>query len=295
LDSYGYHQSQYLESSYKKLTGQSISVFDFALPGLMPSDAYFIVKDLLQKQRHPGVLVYGVGPRDFMDNLLVSPAATDPYRHLSRWGNSEALISRIMPGYLGSLNYGLGQNVYMYGDKEGLAFRFIKLVSCPIVELLDKLNLKELPMYEEHQLLPAYRPWQLVPNQALISPEAISKEPRPADNLDEYKKRYRTINWNTFITQMEFLADVFEEAQKQHTQVVLIEMPITEINKSLIQPQAWLAYEGTIKVLTEAYGVRLINLQNTNVYKTEDFGDTVHLNGSGGKKFLDSVAANLKL
>lgn len=50
----------------------------------MPSDAYLITQLLLGYKDHPKLIVYGVGPRDFVDNLLTSATSTDPYRCLSK-------------------------------------------------------------------------------------------------------------------------------------------------------------------------------------------------------------------
>ena len=43
IDAPYHHYSHYFEDKFKELTGQTISTFDFAIPGEMPSDAYFII------------------------------------------------------------------------------------------------------------------------------------------------------------------------------------------------------------------------------------------------------------
>ena len=69
IDAARHHQSLFFENHFKKYTGKEVSSFNFALPGEMPSDAYLITRFLLEGKKAPKVLVYGVGPRDFMDNL----------------------------------------------------------------------------------------------------------------------------------------------------------------------------------------------------------------------------------
>src|SRR5579885_3144617 len=97
LDGSKHHKSIFFEEKFKQYSGEKVDSFNFALPGEMPSDAFLITKFLLRDEHRPHVIVYGVGPRDFMDNLLPSPSATDPFRYLSRFGDYQERITLIDP------------------------------------------------------------------------------------------------------------------------------------------------------------------------------------------------------
>ncbi|MBI4533649.1 MAG: hypothetical protein HY711_06845, partial [Candidatus Melainabacteria bacterium] len=115
LDGSKHHRSIYFESTFRQDTGHAVKTFNLALPGEMPSDAYLITDFLLKGTKRPRMIIYGVGPRDFMDNLLPSPSATDPYRSLSRLADVRALTKRVVRDAFDWMNFELGQLVYLYG------------------------------------------------------------------------------------------------------------------------------------------------------------------------------------
>jgi len=122
IDGALHHKSLFFEDKFGKYTGgQKVSTYNFALPGEMPSDAALITKFLLKGQKAPKVLVYGVGPRDFIDNTLPSPAATDPFRYLSRFGDWSDRVSLIVPEWQERLNYELGHLFYPYGNRQQIS------------------------------------------------------------------------------------------------------------------------------------------------------------------------------
>ena len=84
IDGATHHESVLFDHLINYDKKHHASNFNFALPGLMPSDAYLITNRMLSGNNHPQLIVYGLGPRDFLDNLLSSPASTDPYRCLSQ-------------------------------------------------------------------------------------------------------------------------------------------------------------------------------------------------------------------
>lgn len=290
IDAPHHHHSVYVESTLKKLTGADISTFNFALPGEMPSDAYLITKFLLKGEKKPDVLVYGVGPRDFLDNLLPSPGATDPYQYLSRFGDVQSRIDQIAPDWQQRLNYELGRVFYPYGKKNDLALDFTRSVTAVIDRLLP--GAKPISIAARRSLLPDYKPFEVGKNDCLFRPSTADSR-RFTDNIGEYRKRYKELKWDTYLSQMRFMADLLNTAREQGVQVVIVAMPITEINRNLMSDLAWETYRKGVKVLALSKGATYIDMQGSNQFKLEDFGDTVHLHSGGGRKLLDLICAKL--
>lgn len=293
IDGSQHHHSQYFQERFLQKSGLKASTFNFALPGEMPSDAYMITKYFLKDEKRPSILVYGVGPRDFMDNLLPSPSATDPFRFLSRFGDISTDAARFMPNWVDRLSFELGKLVYFYGNKEDLCDNACQLASNQVGAVSNGASLKQLSFDEKRVLLPEYRPFELKPGQAFFRPTTPAQRKNFADNLDEYRKRYKKLNWNTFIGQMHFLSDTLAIAKQRGIQTVVLAMPITALNRSLLSDINWSAYRNSLKAVAASNGATFVDLSESNEFTLADFGDTVHLHSGGGKRLMDLLVDRL--
>lgn len=294
IDGSQHHRSEYFEHKLEELAGRSASTFTFALPGEMPSDAYLIVNNLLNGEKRPDLVIYGVGPRDFLDNLLPSPSATDPYRYLSRFGPVDPLVSRVMPEWTERLNYELGKLLYVYGHRENLSRRLAGLAE----DLLRKgLRLEScsatITPDDRHLLLPDYRPCEVGKGQAFFRPTTREERANFVDNIQEYRKRYAKLKWDTYLTQMGFLADTLETARARGIKVLVVAMPLTDLNRKLLSRQSWAAYSLGVAATASAKGAAFLDLSDSSRFTRSDFGDTVHLHSGGGKILLDMIAGTI--
>lgn len=292
LDGAKHHHSAYFEQQFNSATGMKVSSFNFALPGEMPSDAYLITKFLLKDGKRPDVLVYGVGPRDFMDNLLPSPSATDPYRFLSRFGDISPIASLAMPDWNERFNYELGRLLYFYGQRVNICHAFSNAVTA-VVDKCENGKVKTMGRDLVHQLLPDYKPFQLESGEAYFRPSTEAELANFVDNLPEYRKRYKTVNERTFTTQMHFFSELLHDANERGTHAVVIAMPITDLNRELISDKAWARYKNTVRGVATNNGASFIDLSESERFSRKDFGDTVHLHSRGGRKLLDVLVENM--
>lgn len=291
LDGSQHHQSNYFEDQFKKATGKPLQTFNFALPGEMPSDAYLITDFLLERNKKPRVLVYGLGPRDFMDNILPSPSATDPFRSLVHFGEIGPMIDRLMPDWVDKLNFQIGRSVYLYGAKESLSWQCGQALEAWLGKVVPvPAGCQAYTAPERRLVLPAYKTSELNRGEAFFRP---GEKEQFADNLNEYRKRYATVKWDTFTTQMRFFAELLDVAKQREIHVVIVSMPITGINRSLIANYAWDAYRQSVHLLATLKGALFVDLQGSGRFQITDFMDTVHLNSDGGKKMLDMLVREL--
>lgn len=294
IDGSQHHRFCYFDDKFREKTGLELRSFNFALPGEMPSDAYLIVKNLLNGNRKPELIVYGVGPRDFLDNILPSPSATDPYRYLSRFGDIAPVAERMMPGWMQRLDFELGKTSYFYGRRAEItqcadfAARSILNALLPI-----PANSKPMDFDNRRLLLPEYRPWEILAGQAWFRPTLRTERGNFVDNLDEYRKRYGKMKWDTYISQMRFFADTLNESNKKGIKVVVAIMPITELNRSLLSNLSWNAYRSGVIALAKRKGATVVDFSESREFTLSDFGDTVHLHSAGGKHFFDSLMARM--
>ncbi|MBX9694046.1 MAG: hypothetical protein K2Z81_16805 [Cyanobacteria bacterium] len=291
IDASTHHKSLFFEKRMKDLTGLDVSTFNFALPGEMPSDAFMITRHLLKADKRPDVIVYGVGPRDFMDNLLPSPAATDPFRHLERFGDYHDRIDLIAPKWEERLSYEMRRACYPLGvsaDLQNGAARATANVLSQLFPLTRKPDI-----HKRRLLLPDYHGMEIQLGECYFRPTTAKDRTAFTDNVEEYRKRYKTLKWDTFLAQMQFVADICNIAQNRGIEVVLVAMPITDINRGLLSDDAWAAYTDTLKALATSKKATFIDMHATGQFPRSDFGDTVHLHSGGGARLLDMIARRI--
>jgi hypothetical protein len=291
LDGAQHHYSRYFEQEFGQQTGCKVDTFNFALPGEMPSDAYLITDFLLKGDKRPDVIVYGVGPRDFMDNLLPSPAATDPYRFLQRFGDVSPLASRTTPEFVERMNYELGRVNYFYGERVDISRQWNELVSKVMNEALPAT--KPLSREAIVKLVPEHKPFQLEKNEAFFRPASEAELAAFTDNLEEYKKRYNKLKMPTFLSQMQFMSDLLKTARERGTHVVVVAMPITDLNRELIPDSAWELYRSNLQNIASSGGASFVDFSESSCFNRKDFMDTVHLHSRGGRKFFDLLIEQL--
>jgi hypothetical protein len=274
IDGAGHHNSVYFEQKFNEATGTKPTTFNFALPGEMPSDAYLITDFLLKDKNRPDVIVYGVGPRDFMDNLLPSASATDPYRFLSRFGDISHIASMAMPEWVERFNYELGKTFYIYGQR-GEVCTQLNVVAKNVINNIFPAPEKLMPRHLVHQMMPEYQPFQLEKEEAFFRPITDAELASFTDNLQEYRKRYKKLNWKTFLTQMQFLTQSASTARQRGTHVVIVAMPITDLNRELISDQTWQLYRNSVKGVATATGASFVDFSESPCFNRKDFSDTV--------------------
>ena len=292
IDASAHHKSIFFEKRFKDLTGMNVNTYNFALPGEMPSDAYLITKNLLKGENRPNVIVYGVGPRDFMDNLLPSPAATDPFRYLSRFGPYRDRIDLIAPKWDERLAYELGQLLYPLEKSTDIRMsveentaEFLSGIM-PVSDASSNILLRR-------KLLPNYHPFEIQPGECFFRPTTAESRGGFVDNIEEYRKRYKDLKWDTFIAQMRFLSDIMNISEERGIEFVLVAMPITDINRQLLSDHAWVAYKESLRALARSKNATFIDMHETGAFPLSDFGDTVHLHSGGGARLLDMLAKRL--
>jgi hypothetical protein len=294
LDGAMHHQSVYFNQLIKTYTGQTIETFNFSLPGEMPSDAFLITKSLLCDSKKPEMIIYGVGPRDFMDNLLDSPTATDPYRYLLKSSDQQPDKLYFGNRWDQQLDYELASLIYVYGKKENLSAQLTRTYQNLVNKTFPPIPQQPQFIYQQrHSFCPNYQPMAIAAGESLFHPIVELGNRRFTDNLAEYKKRYGTLNWNTFLTQLQFLSKFLDLSRKQGIEAVVVAMPITTINRQLIPSFAWNTYRGSLRAIAMSKNARFLDLESSGQFNDGDFGDTVHLNTVGGIKLLQVLAESL--
>lgn len=280
------HQSTYFADKLGQAIGQKgLSCFSFALPGSMISDNFMVVRGLLTGPRKPSVIVLGLTLRDFIDSGVTCPGATPPFRYLKRYANIDDVVDLAMPQVWQRFDYWLGKLIYLNGKKMDLQ-----------TLLADQTKNFLEPIYKKH-----FAPCRLVemdptrntasnlrgeiePGMMIVGPHEAASY---LDNTAEYRKRYKRNDPKMFEIQSTFLEKILSEAKENGVRVILVNVPVTEQNHTLMPPGAFQKYQDRAKELARKWGIEYFDPADNVQFIQADFYDSVHMNADGGKKLLD--------
>lgn len=288
-----HHQSKLFKDLVKKETGASVDNFAFALGGEMVSDAYVLLAQMLEQKEHPRCLIYGIAPRDFTDNTLPSVASTEIYKYASRLTDLSSLDMEARPSLAAKAEYYLGKICFTYGHREDLLYIQHHWAQSLAKKLLGYKNveLNVTPLHIRRQAF-LELPEDCAVNEGFVTPPKVEQEPY-LDNTAEYRGRYRKINAKQFALQMQYLERILALANKNNIKVILVNMPLTTENISLMPENFYSDYLKQVQKLSARQGCKLVDLNSSNLFARNKFADSVHLNTRGGKYFFEVLVKQL--
>jgi hypothetical protein len=268
-DIFHHHGSQALEQELQKSGFADPHVFSFAIFGQMVSDAYIYVNEFLRKDRAPEYLVYGIAPRDFSDHDLSTPMATNTFKRLVNLGNLIKYADLYLPGLQEKMDFVMSKSCYFYGHRWRLQQEFSKAVEKsyialhvhPPAEAKIDFNNAGFMMFGGLQVR-----WD------------CSKK--------EYARRYKDIAERDLSVQMGFLKRLLQLSRERGTKVVLVNMPLSDVNRGLLPPGFYKRYCNELASIANQPGVRFLDIGDSPDFNHGDFWDTAHLGPSGGRKIL---------
>ena len=115
------------------------------------------------------------------------------------------------------------------------------------------------------------------------------------DNTKEYLTRYNPFKPKTFVAQRNYLEKFLEQQNNLGVKVLLVNMPLTGVNMSLLPGPTYETYLYTLKALAKKYNADVLDLNGDPRFNQSDFFDTAHLNGRGGQKFIEVLSSDGRL
>lgn len=288
-DCWHHHASMYMEKNFADAGLGKTGVVNFGLPGLVVSDAYLIAEKIFNGPSKPKYLVYGIAPRDFMDDFLGAHTQTPLFERLVTVPDALQLGDLYFESPQERLDFVLQKVVYLYGKRGRYQGRLSKTASKTVEKIFRAKGAPAVSPEDDSRalgfLLEANRPYVW------------------AASIREYKARYKTFNEVQFERQKSFLKAFLKLTKDRGINTVLVNMPLTDDNMKLMPPGLYDRYMQSVLALAKANGTPLIDLRNGDRFADEYFYDTVHLNARGGDKlagrltqyFAEEPASNVQL
>ena len=110
------------------------------------------------------------------------------------------------------------------------------------------------------------------------------------DNSVEYAKRYRNCNPPFYKREVEYLKALLKFGKEENIKIVIVDMPLTAVNRSLLPAVFWTSYKTGLRQACAANSAAYFDLSADPLFCASDFVDTVHLNAVGGAKLINKIA-----
>ncbi len=292
-----YTQALYLEHLLAKRFGKPVKVFNLTCVAMMASEARLILTRAIDAGKAPQMVVYGVAPRDFIDNTVPPLGKTPVYEVLADWRCLNDLISRhLTPEEI--QNTLISYAWYFFKVKADYR-TLLTLLACDSLgrspTLYAALLEKPKPGASTESTVGSTLPEQsefgetstATPQSSLAENAAFHRD------LANYQARYNPPNFSRFAEELQEFRRLLALARTHHITVVVVNMPLTTENRALIPADLHSKYHQDVLSLPARYGHTLVNLQAKDTFNRADFSDSVHTNARGGKKVQDLLIGSL--
>lgn len=289
-----YTKADFFQNALSRSSSQNRKVLDLAVAASIMSDQHLILKKYLASGKTPELIVCGIAPRDFLDNLRQDPEKTPTYsiladltcvKDLLEQNRSKEAVSNFAFGYFSDVY----KNRADY--KTFLVGATSRITGHP-VDLYQAMNETEKKTNDEPKGM------DVVAEQ---KDAGVLDNKKPVyvpfknclSDLKEYKRIYLPVNNKVFKLQLSYLEKFLALASEHNIPVVLVEMPLTKENLALLPDEIKNRYSKKVQQLATTYNAKVVTPADRLSFSTEDFEDSVHLNTQGGLKVFADVAEQI--
>ncbi len=306
VDSAIHHYSSYLSELLSNRYKYPISNFSFAIGGQMASDVYALAANFISERYKPRLIVWGIAPRDLIDAALPSAVSTDTASYMNKISGRELVIEehKTVNSFIDEF---LHKFLYMYRVRDNFlsllkqSIRKLQVQQADWIVSLEKRKGNNVvsPPGRQKMLRELMNPRDGTMGDIEIGEWLIGGNAEPSktlvDNTHEYLVRYNPFKPRTFAAQRNYLEKFLQQQKDLGVKVLLVNMPLTGVNMSLLPAPTYDTYLYTIRTLAKKYDADILDLNGDPRFNQSDFFDTVHLNGVGGQKFIEVLSMDKRL
>lgn len=305
-----YPEANYFRSQIQRKFGKEPDVFNFTTAACMPSDARLLLSRITDNKKQPSILIYGVGLRDFVDNINPPPGETPAFKALcdARYlvGNASIVPK---PEARTALALSSLSEVYRLRDQfhlmiESWLCRDLKRQTnmeraFSLIAMERDAKAKTTPIVAASQVpAPTQKVTDLRPKaktqRAVVAVQPA--KPKLSSNLAvlDYPTRYNPPNYNRLQQEMSELTKIVDLCKQNKTTLVLVNMPVSDGNKTLSTPGLREKYLSDLKSICSKNAVPLVDFETVKIFEERDFLDTVHMSGYGAKKMIEELLTQMQ-
>lgn len=296
-----YTGAKYLEHLIEQKNGTKLSAFNLTCVACMASDAELILRRAIDAGRAPKIVIFGIGPRDFIDNIVPPPGKSPVCQLLSNRITLPEIFAEAR-SLDETRDLLLGQLVYLYkvrtDYKTMLTGWACDLFAHP-ADLYESNQLAKLSHKEEktRQVCKVEQTTDQTSNNLEASGKETlkqtSKRAQFAD-LPEWKERYRPANNDRFEKEKAAFQKMLAICKEKSIRMIVVNMPLTKENKDIVPKKLLVRYQNEICAMPAQFGDEMLDLDASGEFQLSDFYDSAHVNAQGGKKVQDLMVSSAK-
>jgi hypothetical protein len=276
-DSMVHHESKFL----KRLLGRAgcqQEVVSLATAGQFVSDTFLIVDKYLKGPTKPDVLVYGIAPRDFMDDTTGGLALTSIFDGLVSLEDFPHIAPLFFTSFNEKADFALNRLVFLYRKRGRYQVKLNETMEKAAYQLTHALGVACV----KSNTTPTE-----VASGFLVGG---NRKDIWTKSIEEYSRRYKHFNQDQFAKQKECFQALLKLCKERRIKLYVVAMPLTADNQKLMPEGLFEKYKDCLATTCKANQIPYLDLLTNSQYGDDDFYDTVHLTYSGGEKFLKTVS-----
>jgi hypothetical protein len=282
VDRLTHHRCDYLEKELATRIGAKPTVVSLAVGGEMASDAYLIAKRLLVGARAPRAIIYGIGPRDFQDNLMPGIDSSETFKLLSSIEDIPDLWQAHQLSPEKKLALTIESLSGFWGNRNQLASFTTQSLTNRVAPLFPQMtrSLSAAPVKTDVRSFIG----------GLIAPGKAVWHPDDEYMLQNYLSRYNPVAPDQMKTQLGYLNRLLQLCKERKTPIMIVNMPLGEINQKVMAPGFYAKYLNETEKICHEQHVPYVNLNVSPLNSKTNFLDTVHLNPTGSAQLFSIMS-----
>jgi hypothetical protein len=290
-----HHRCLYFEELWKRHCGLPCTTYSFAIDGQMASDAYLIAKTLNQLHRMPRYIVYGIVPRDLMNNGLASPSSTGTFKYLrnvidlSDWDLSAHSSAEEKRDYVLSKCSALasGKTHFLTVGRQLQSALFDKLFGPTDAEEVHTMQpLRDLATFHNPDDHGSNEGW-VFPTRTCLT--------LPAKDLDIYRLNYLPLRPDHYKLELLFFERLLSLTERTGTRLIVVNMPLPSDHLAILPTSVYENYLESVRSLANRHHASFVDMNNATMFTNDSFRDSAHLNALGAQRLLDHLTPNVAL
>lgn len=296
-------ESVLLSDRLSEKLGVKPSTYMFAMGGAMASDHYMLARALFTREHKPKLVIVGVNPRDFIDNMVPSVNATEPFNFLLPYVDLGDMSRYAFPDAIAWLDWKLNETlpIALAGKtfKEALpaitetaadlvATKILKTdtrtcqaEACTNVADNGRVDVLNAIYGKESEVKPGV--W-------VIPPESLKSF---VNNQHEYEKRYKNPAPAIYQREKTFFKAFLTYCKNENIEVMVVGMPSLWPNRALLPDSFWSEFKSSLQAICTDTGATWVDLFGDERFNNRDYLDTVHMNMKGGEKLVSALVDHI--
>ncbi len=288
----------FFEQLLKEQLNKGSHNFIFAINGSVASDQCMILAALRQQHVLPKIVIYGITPRDLINNGLFCPASTPVFKYLDDCFDIGAYYKH---GYDRKDNWLYSAIINrLYYWRENSKLKDLFSILGKRILLAHASNENPTHDFDRRSTLVLPSAEQLkeeipikVPTEQRKAKYLLDRKPFLASDLQSYRATYRPFPTFGYKQQLHYLDDMISLCKSEGIRLIVVNMPTSYENVEILGSKNYDDYLFNVQSRITKNGFRFIDMNSLEKFSCGYFYDSVHLNPFGAKIFISNLARRL--